>query len=121
MAARASGREKPGHAPWDYGNVQNPEGSQGGGATMVGESPCVRFKVSCVGVGGFVWCFSRRAVTWYPKGRFRLAGRKQRGGEEEEEGRGGSARPVVSASGQLPLSNPSGHLEDGMMRQRSED
>lgn len=34
---------------------------------------------------------------------------------------GGSARPVVSASGQLPLSNPSGHLEDGMMRQRSED
>lgn len=33
----------------------------------------------------------------------------------------GQRPPVVSASGQLPLSNPSGHLEDGMMRQRSED
>lgn len=29
--------------------------------------------------------------------------------------------PVVSALGQLPLSNPSRHMENGVMKQRSED
>lgn len=33
----------------------------------------------------------------------------------------GSLCPVASALGQLPLSNPSRHMENGVMKQRSED
>ena len=49
-AARAPGREKPGHVPWDYGNAQDSEASQGG--LRGGASPCVRFKVAYVPAQG---------------------------------------------------------------------
>lgn len=48
-AARAPGREKPGHVPWDYGNAQDSVGAHGHRGD--GVLPYLRFYVAHVQQG----------------------------------------------------------------------
>lgn len=86
--------------------LKNPVG------TGDGASPCVKFKVHGGGVCG---CELKKGKT-RKSGRFWLLLLVRRSGGVRR-----SLCPLVSALGQLPLSNPCRHMDNGVMKQRSED
>lgn len=114
-AARAPGQEKPGHAPWDYGNTQNPAGGPHGYIGLV-----------CYLIWDSMWRMRSRAslcVRWLEKGETGEVGGQEGVGccfwMKAAEHLGMS--PCAFGLGQFSLRNPSRHMENGVMKQRSED